>query len=174
AFFSTIHAKLLSGRFFTEADDASKPHVAMINKAMAQKYFPGEDPIGKKYGHTQLSPQSIREIVGVVDDVRDGSLDAALWPAEYVPFKQNTDTGFYAVVRNAGDERTLIPTLVSTVHQVDPSLGTQEEMSISDKINNSPTAYLHRSSAWLVGGFASTARIPGVGGPYGRARSSVV
>jgi macrolide transport system ATP-binding/permease protein len=173
AFFSTIHAKLLSGRFFTEADDASKPHVAMINKAMAQKYFPGEDPIGKKYGDTQLSPQSIREIVGVVDDVRDGSLDDALWPAEYVPFKQNTDTAFYAVVRTAGDEQTLIPTLVSAVHQVDPALGTQEEMSMSDKINNSPAAYLHRSSAWLVGGFASLAVILGVVGLYGVVAYSV-
>ena len=166
-FFSTIRARLLSGRFLSETDDASKPHVAVINKTLAQRYFPGEDPIGKKYGDTQLSPQSIREIVGVVDDVRDGSLDAALWPAEYVPFKQNTDTIFYAVVRATGDERALIPALVSALHQVDPALGTQEEMTMSEKINNSPTAYLHRSSAWLVSGFASLALILGVVGLYG-------
>src|SRR4030095_3147593 len=134
--------KLLSGRFFTEADDASKPHVAMINKAMAQKYFPGEDAIGKKYGDTQLSPKSLREIVGVVDDVRDGSLDAALWPAEYVPFKQNTDSSFYAVVRTSENELSLLPTLVSAVRQVDPALGTLEEMSMNDKISDSPSAYL--------------------------------
>ena len=166
-FFPTIHARLLSGRFLKETDDASKPHVAVINKTLAQKYFPGEDPVGKKYGDTELSPQSIREIVGVVDDVRDGSLDEALWPAEYVPFKQNTDTAFYAVVRTSGDERALIPALVSAVRQVAPALGTQEEMTMSEKINNSPTAYLHRSSAWLVGGFAALALVLGVVGLYG-------
>jgi len=166
-FLSTIHARLLAGRFLSENDDGSKPLVSVINKTLAEKYFPGEDPVGKKYGDTQLSPKSIREIVGVVDDVRDGSLDAALWPAEYVPFKQNTDTAFYAVIRTSGDDRALLPALVSAVHQVDPALGTREEMTMIDKINNSPTAYLHRSSAWLVGGFASLALILGVVGLYG-------
>jgi len=166
-FLSTIHARLLAGRFLSETDDGSKPLVSVINKTLAEKYFPGEDPVGKKYGDTQLSPKSIREIVGVVDDVRDGSLDAALWPAEYVPFKQNTDTAFYAVVRTSGDDRALLPALVSAVRQVDPALGTQEEMTMIDKINNSPTAYLHRSSAWLVGGFASLALVLGVVGLYG-------
>ena len=166
-FLSAIHARLLAGRFLSESDDGSKPLVSVINKTLAEKYFRGEDPVGKKYGDTQLSPKSIREIVGVVDDVRDGSLDAALWPAEYVPFKQNTDTAFYAVIRTSGDDRALLPALVSAVHQVDPALGTQEEMTMIDKINNSPTAYLHRSSAWLVGGFASLALILGVVGLYG-------
>src|SRR5262244_3043311 len=166
-FFSTIQARLLSGRFLRDTDDASKPRVSVVNKTLAQKYFPGEDPIGKKYGDTQLSPESIREIVGVVDDVHDSSLDAELWPAEYVAFKQNTDTAFYAAVRTSGDEQALIPTLVSAIHDLDPALGTQDEMTMSDKINNSPTAYLHRSSAWLVGGFASLALVLGVVGLYG-------
>ena len=166
-FFSTIRAKLLSGRFFADTDDANKPHVSIINKTLAQKYFPGEDPIGKKYGDTELSPKSLREIVGVVDDVRDGSLDAAVWPAEYVPFRQNTDSSFYAVVRTSQDERAVLPTLVSAVRQVDPALGTLEEMSMNDKISDSPTAYLHRSSAWLVGGFAGLALVLGVVGLYG-------
>ena len=166
-FFSTIHAKLLSGRFFTENDDHSKPNVVIINQTLAKKYFPGEDPIGKKIGDTQLTPKSMREIVGVVDDVRDGSLDATLWPSEYLPFKQSTGSQFYVVVRTSQNEQSIIPTLVSAIHQIDPGLGTLEEMTMNQKISNSQTAYLHRSSAWLVGGFATLALVLGVVGLYG-------
>ena len=80
-FFSTLHAKLLRGRYFTEADDASKPPVIIINQKLASMYLPGEDPIGKKIGDNQLTAKSIAEIVGVVEDVKDGSLDTATWPA---------------------------------------------------------------------------------------------
>jgi macrolide transport system ATP-binding/permease protein len=166
-FFSTIHAKLLSGRFFTETDDRTKPKVAIINQTLAKKYFPGADPIGKKYGDTQLTPKSMREIVGVVDDVRDGSLDATLWPSEYLPFQQSADSQFYVVVRTSENEQSILPTLVSAIHGIDPSLGTIEEMTMNQKITNSQTAYLHRSSAWLVGGFATLALLLGVVGLYG-------
>ena len=91
-FFSTLHAKLLRGRYFTEADDASKPPVIIINQKLASMYLPGEDPIGKKIGDNQLTAKSIAEIVGVVEDVKDGSLDTATWPAMYYPFNQGTDT----------------------------------------------------------------------------------
>jgi len=91
-YFSTLQARLLRGRFFTDDEDASKPRVVIINQVLARKYFPGEDPIGKKIGDTALSPKSIREIIGVVDDVKEGSLDSEIWPAEYPPFNQGPDT----------------------------------------------------------------------------------
>ena len=65
-FFSTLRAKLLRGRYFTEADDASKPPVIIINQKLASMYLHGEDPIGKKIGDNQLTAKSIAEIVGVV------------------------------------------------------------------------------------------------------------
>ena len=66
-YFQTLRAKLLRGRYFSDAEDSTKPRVAIINQALARRYFPGEDPLGKKIGRTDLSPDSIREIVGVVD-----------------------------------------------------------------------------------------------------------
>jgi macrolide transport system ATP-binding/permease protein len=167
AFFSTLHARLLRGRYFTEAEDASKPHVVMINQALARQYFPGEDPVGKKIGDTALTPTSITEIVGVVEDVKDGSLDSEIWPAVYYPFNQSPDTYFSVVVRTSQAEQSLLPALVAAVRDVDPGIGTMNEATMAGRINDSPSAYLHRSSAWLVGGFAFLALLLGVVGLYG-------
>ena len=167
AFFTTLHAKLLRGRYFTEADDATKPRVMIINEALAKKYFPGEDPIGKKIGDTQLSPDSLAEVVGIVSDVRDGALDAEVWPAVYHAFNQSPDNYFSLMVRTSQAEGSVLPALVAAVHEVDPGIGTKDETTMLGKINNSPSAYIHRSAAWLVGGFAVLALLLGVVGLYG-------
>jgi len=167
ALFTTIRAQLLRGRYFTEADDASKPRVAIINKTLARQYFPDEDPIGKKIGDTDLSPKSIAEIVGVVDDVKDGSLDAPIWPAIYYASNQDPDTYFSLVVRTSQAEASVLPSLVAAVHGIDPGIGTMDEATMAGRIDNSPAAYLHRSSAGLVGGFAFLALLLGVIGLYG-------
>jgi macrolide transport system ATP-binding/permease protein len=167
AFFTTLRAKLLRGRYFTDGEDASKPLVVVINQALARKYFPGEDPIGKRLGDTDLSPKSVAEIIGIVEDVKDGSLDSEIWPAVYYPFNQNNDTYFSLLVRTSQAEKSILPTLVATVHEIDPGIGTMDIASMTDRLNDSPTAYLHRSSAWLVGGFAFLALLLGVVGLYG-------
>jgi len=166
-FFTTIRAKLLKGRYFTEADIPGKPRVMLINKALADKYFPGEDPIGKKIGNTELEPDSLCEVIGIVENVRDGSLDAEIWPAAYYPFNQSPATYYFVVARTSQPEASLLPTLVSAIHQVDPGIGTMNEITMASKINDSPSAYMHRSSAWLVGGFAGLALLLGVVGLYG-------
>jgi macrolide transport system ATP-binding/permease protein len=167
AFLPTLQAKLLRGRYFTDAEDVSKPLVVIINQTLARKYFPSEDPIGKRIGDTALSPKSIKEIIGMVDDVKDGSLDSEIWPAVYYPFNQSPDSYFSLVVRTSQDEQSLLPTLVAAIHGIDPGIGTMDETTMIGRISNSPSAYLHRSSAGLVGGFAFLALLLGVIGLYG-------
>jgi macrolide transport system ATP-binding/permease protein len=111
AFFSTLQAKLLRGRYFTDADDASKPQAVVINETLAKKYFPGEDPVGKRIGDTELTPKSIKEIVGVVEDLKDGSLDSDTWPAVYYAFNQNPDTYFSLILRTSQSESSVLPSL---------------------------------------------------------------
>ncbi len=166
-YLKTLRAKLVRGRYFTDAEDASKPRVAVVNQTFAKRYFPNEDPVGKRFGDTSLSPGSIKEIIGVVEDIRDGSLDSEIWPTVYYPFNQSPDTYFAVAARVSQSGRSFIPTMVSTIREIDPDLGTVDGVTMIDRINDSPAAYLHRSSAWLVGGFAASALLLGVVGLYG-------
>jgi macrolide transport system ATP-binding/permease protein len=166
-YFTTLQAKLVHGRFFTDAEDASKPRVAVINETLAKQYFPGEDPIGKKFGDGDLTPNSLKEIIGVVEDIREGSLDSKIWPAEYFPFNQSPDAFFAVVVRTSQAELSVLPTLSQAIRSIDASIGIASEDTMNGRIDDSQTAYLHRSSACLVGGFASLALLLSVVGLYG-------
>ena len=166
-YFATLGAKMLRGRYFGEAEDDSKPKVAIINQALAKKYFPGENPIGKVIGDTELTPKSLRQIIGIVEDIREGSLDAEIWPAEYLPFNQNPGMYMALVVRTSQSEESTLPALTATIHDIDHNIVTFDVRSMRDRIENSTSAYMHRSSAWLVGGFAALALLLGVVGLYG-------
>jgi predicted permease len=165
--FQTLQVKLKSGRFFTDADNAGKPKVILINQAFAQKYFPGEDPIGRKLGDTQLSPASIREVVGVVENFKDAGLDQEQWPAEYEPFDQSPDGYFSVVLRTSQDAGSILPALAPMIHSVSPNVSVDWERTMQQNIDDSEAAYIHRSAAWLIGGFAALALLLGVVGLYG-------
>jgi predicted permease len=164
-YFSTLQARLLRGRFFKADEDASKPHVTLINAAMARQYFPGEDPVGKHIRYDASEP--LIEIVGIVDNVKEGPLDQVTRPAMYVPFDQVPDNSFFVLVRTSQMEESLVPAMAAVIHRIDPGIVTSEGASMTERINNSSSAYLHRSSAWLVGGFAGLALLLGAVGLYG-------
>jgi len=166
-YFKVLQARLIAGRLYTEADDSSKPRVAVINRALAKRFFPGEDPVGRTVGDAELSTKSLAQVIGVVDDVREGDLVEPLVPALYYPFKQNTDGTLFLVVRTGQAPTAMMPSLVRAIHQVDPNLGVRNEFVMDDRINDSPAAFLNRSSAWLVGGFALSALLLGAIGLYG-------
>jgi predicted permease len=165
-YFSTLGARLLRGRSFQEADDQSKPKVAIINQAFAKRIFPSEDPIGKQLAHVGINPAPM-EIAGIVDDIREGPLDVPIPPILYTPFNQGPDNYFTLVVRTAQSEAALVPAISALVHQIDPAIVSMRGTTMTARVNDSQSAYLHRSLAWLVGGFAGMALLLGVVGLYG-------
>ncbi len=169
----TLKARLIRGRFFTEADDTSRPGVAVINQMLAQKYFPDQDPIGQSIADDEGGRASEWQIVGVVDDIHEGPLDLDIAPTEYFSVNQTGDHNFTLVVRTSQDAGALLPVLVSTLHKIDPSLGVSDEATMMEKIDATQAALLHRFAAWLVGGFAATALILGIVGLYGVVAYSV-
>ena len=166
SYFATIGASLQRGRQFQESDDPTRPQVAIVNQAFVKQHFSGEDPLGKQLSYVSLNRPPVA-IVGVVEDIREGPLDAPIPPVMYTPFKQEPDNFFTLVVRTTESEGALVPALAALVRQIDPAIVTMRGATMTARIHDSPSAYLHRSLAWLVGGFAVMALLMGLIGLYG-------
>jgi predicted permease len=167
-YFETLRARLLQGRYFTEADDMSKPRVALINRTMAREVFAGQDPLGKILVG-QWDKEHPVQIVGVVDDIKEGALDTAAMPVVYRALQQNPAGDFYVALRTAPSqqEKGMLLQMVRAVRRVDPALLADGEETMMNRMNHSQAAYLHRSAAWLIAGFAVLALLLGSVGLYG-------
>ena len=98
-YFATMRIPLLAGRFITAADDSIAPHVTVINEAMAKKFFPGENPLGKRLRELGMDRHRdvLMTVVGVVGDVRSSDLARPAGPQHFVPYKQRPERASYGV-----------------------------------------------------------------------------
>jgi predicted permease len=172
-YLTTIEARVVRGRHFSDRDVASKPPVVIINQALARQYFPGEEAVGKQLLYVSSSADQPMEIVGIVDDIKESALDTATPPTMYVAFEQDPTSGFTVAVRTSQAEQSLIPALTAAIHAIDPGISTFAGTSMTQAVNDSPAAYVRRSSAVLVAGFATLAWVLGVVGLYGVVAYSV-
>jgi predicted permease len=107
SYFKTLSVPLLAGRAFSEElDTATSPPVAIINETFARKYFPGEDPVGRRIQIFTLSTNR-HEIVGVIKDVKLTGLDAPSTPEIYQSDSQNGEWMFSLVVRSSLPSREI-------------------------------------------------------------------
>jgi putative ABC transport system permease protein len=121
-FFRTMKIPILRGRAFTSRDDTTARPVIIINDKFARKYFPGENPIGKRIqpglGDGTVK-SSMREVVGVVGDVKAFGLTANVVPQYYLPWEQAAITSPALAIRSAQDPTALIASVRAVVWDMD-------------------------------------------------------
>jgi len=123
-FFETMEIPLVLGRGLSERDDERAQKVAVINQAMARKYFPNDDPIGKRFGFDSAQRSRDIEIVGVARDAKYTSLRDETPPTVYFPYRQQASSmgQMNFEVRTAGDPTALIPAIREAVSEVDKNV----------------------------------------------------
>ena len=170
SYLQTLKAPLIRGRLFTENDDNSKAQKIVINETLAQGNISPEKIQSEKELQTGASdPNSMmREIIGcIVGNVREGGLDDDIWPSEYQSIYVGPQSNVAIAIRTLGDEKAILPTVVKTLHEIDPGLGTYGEITMADQIDTTQSALIHRTAMFLVDGFAAIALLLGIVGLYG-------
>ncbi|HEV8375499.1 MAG TPA: ABC transporter permease, partial [Candidatus Polarisedimenticolia bacterium] len=163
-YFRCLRIPVLKGRAFTPHDDAGSPRVAIINESLARRFFPDQDPIGKRIDMNWKS-SGWQEIVGVVGDVRHDGLDLPVMPAVYVPYLQAPDWGMTLVVRSLGDPLSLVGAVRAQVYVVDRNQPLSRIRTMEQLVGESVGP--RRLSMLLLGGFAALALFLAAIGIYG-------
>ena len=171
-FFATIQARLLIGRWFRDDEDGSKPLVAVVNQALARRYFGEGHAVGQRI-YYDWDPKHPMQIIGVVADIKEGPLQGANSPTVYRPIYQQLNSWPTILVRTDEAESAVLPRVAGAIHRIDPFIAIAGEESMMERINRSPSAYLHRSAAYVVAIFAGVALLLSVVGLYGVVAYSV-
>ncbi len=172
-FFRAAGIPLLQGRAFDARDGADAPHVAVVSKLLAEKYFPGEQVIGRRIvAGFEFDPNAgPREIVGVVDDVKFGSLDGETGPALFVPESQMPYPGLALVVRTTGAPESILPAVRRELRAVNPAVALNGVRTLDDVLHRSLAR--QRFTLTLIGAFAAAALLLAILGLYGVISMSV-
>ncbi len=163
-YFKAMGIPLLRGRLFTERDTKDAPRVIIINETMAKRFFPGEDPIGKRL-HVTMGPVLYREIVGIVGDVKHYSLDQEAKAQTYEPYAQQPFSGMTLVARTSGDPAGLSSAIRGEVLKIDKELPISNVKTLEQYLSTSIAQ--QRFSVLLLGIFAAVAMALACVGIYG-------
>jgi predicted permease len=163
-YFTALRIPLVRGRIFTERDRAGAPFVVIVNEAFAARFFPGENPLGRRL-RIGFGERESREIVGVIADVRGAGLDAAVRPAVFLPLAQMPYPFLAIALRTPLDGAAAQQLFRDALRAVDPTLAWGEIRPLGAVV---AASLAHRRfSALLVGSFAGVALLLTLVGLYG-------
>jgi putative ABC transport system permease protein len=163
-YFKAMGIPLLRGREFTEADSASGPLVTIISKAMAERFFPNTDPIGKRVNF-QNPDGKWSEIVGVVGDVRQYGLGSDVQAETYEPFAQHPYSFQTVVLRTDASPKGLLAQMRAAVLSVDPEQPVDTARPLTDLVTGSVSNQRFALNLLLV--FSGAALLLATIGIYG-------
>jgi putative ABC transport system permease protein len=162
-YFETMNLPILRGRSFNAADSPTARRVAIVTKALADRLWPNEDPIGKPL---RDASNQVQVIVGVVpDSVYTTTLERERPPTYYLPLSQNYESGVALHVRTQHHPLSLVPAIREAVRQIDSQVALERPQLLRDVLNRTLTR--QRMMATLVGLFAALALILAAFGLYG-------
>jgi predicted permease len=164
-YFKVLQATLLSGRPFTEGDEDGKQLVAIIDESTAHKYWPTQDPLGRRVRFARDPTKPWTTIVGVVRDIKSDGLDIDGVPHIYVSTYQDPSRRLSVVLRTSLPAALLEPQIRHEIQSIDPGLPVFNISSMDDVLDRSLAS--RRFSADLVGGFAGLAVLLASIGIYG-------
>jgi len=128
--FETLGIPLLRGRDFSELDGPDAPRVVIVNRALADRNWPGESALGKKIS-LEGPDGPYMEIVGVASTVKYVFIGERPRPIFYLPFRQNYDPNMNLLVRSAGDPMALLPSVRSIIRDLNPDVSPADTRILS-------------------------------------------
>jgi putative ABC transport system permease protein len=165
-YFRAIGTPLIKGRFFTVTDNADAPRVIIINQALAKKYWPNQDAVGKRIVMGGMSPNPTWiTIVGIVGDIKHTGIEAEPKPEMYVPFAQDPYKTMIFTVRSAQDPRLLVSAVRTQIQAIDPAQPVANIRTFEQVIADSVAP--RRVAVVLLGVFAGAAVLLASVGIYG-------
>jgi putative ABC transport system permease protein len=166
-YFRVMGIPLLAGRFFNQHDISSAARVSIISEAMARLYFPNQDPLGKQitFGFPPGSGGAVREIVGIVGNVRDVALGQNPGAMMYVPYAQAPFWGANLVVKSTLSTSSVATAIRQEVQRMDKDLPVTDVAKMPDLIDASVAQ--PRFRAFLLGLFAVMALVLAATGIFG-------
>jgi predicted permease len=170
SYFQTMNIPLIRGRYFDDRDVAGASAVAIIDETMARKYWPNEDPIGKRiwwYERDAQGNMRWREIVGIVSSVRHGGLDLEPWTQYYIPLRQNPYpvASAFLSIRTTGEPESLASAVRGVIQSADKDLPVQRVATMERMMAESSPR--RRFSTILLSVFALIALILASVGLFG-------